>query len=304
MSEHPLSFPPDVFARLEPDIYLQRHLALGLRPDGLRKFDEFRPTAYQLGTLKSDNVLGSSVAKAGGTVVVCGVTASITETPGAGGVYPNVEILRGSSRNAPPTEEEMIMSQRAYQILDAIPELRDQFNYAIEGVEDKWIVLHVRVQVLSRTGPCFDSVWNGIIAALRDTNRPIIEIDPDTLKIKCTIDKENKFFSIPLEQISSSFGVAEVSSLDGKMNGNEEDVDMDHPEKVILADLDGTTEEACVTSRVNVVRSGDMLTSVSICIAGSTDIGSTASLSLNRQDILAIFARAKENVSTQSSLMN
>jgi exosome complex component RRP43 len=59
-----LSFPPDVFARLEPEIYLQRHIENGIRPSGARRFEDFRPIKAQLGNIK--NTIGSALVRAVG----------------------------------------------------------------------------------------------------------------------------------------------------------------------------------------------------------------------------------------------
>lgn len=126
-STHLVVFPPDVLARIAPDISLSRHLALGLRPS-LRGFDEFRPLYTAGGSLNNlgvSSVVGLSTVKNGSTHVFCGITIAINEinqpdellgshddNASYQSVYPVVEIARG--RNGAPSDEEMILSQKLY----------------------------------------------------------------------------------------------------------------------------------------------------------------------------------------------
>jgi hypothetical protein len=55
---------PDVFAPLEPLIYLLRHIENGFRPSGAPPFEDFRPINAQLGNIK--NTFGSALVGAFG----------------------------------------------------------------------------------------------------------------------------------------------------------------------------------------------------------------------------------------------
>lgn len=126
-STHLVVFPPDVLARIAPDVSLQRHLALGLRPC-LRGLDEFRPLYTAGGSLNNlgiSSVVGLATVKNGSTHVFCGITIAINElnmpdellaaphnNSSYQSVYPVVEIARG--RNGAPSDEEMILSQKLY----------------------------------------------------------------------------------------------------------------------------------------------------------------------------------------------
>lgn len=121
------AFPPDVLARIAPDVSLQRHLLLGIRPC-LRGFDEFRPLLATTGTLNSygpNLVMGLSTVKNGDTHILCEITLGITELNNSdellgsdlenstySSVYPVVEVSRG--RSGAPSDEEMILSQKLY----------------------------------------------------------------------------------------------------------------------------------------------------------------------------------------------
>lgn len=144
---HPITFPPEVLARIAPELSLQRHLSLGIRPC-LRKFEEFRNVHIDLGTLSrytenpaectstSNNILGSNVLKCGSTFVITSITGGIVEetvplksddlgeeeliemtekrdeVAKYATVFPLVEVERG--RVGAPTDEEMTLSQKLH----------------------------------------------------------------------------------------------------------------------------------------------------------------------------------------------
>ncbi|KAI3402777.2 hypothetical protein KGF56_004451 [Candida oxycetoniae] len=122
-----VTFAPDVLERIAPDVSLQRHLALGIRPN-LRNFNEFKSIEYGNSSQlqqNSDNVFASSILKSGSTTVINTISLSIVEDLKGNGnsgnqqsnqyasIYPQVEILRG--RSGAPTDEEMILSQNLYE---------------------------------------------------------------------------------------------------------------------------------------------------------------------------------------------
>nr|AAO25599.1 RRP43 [Nakaseomyces delphensis] len=151
---HPISFPPEVLARISPELSLQRHLSLGIRPS-LRKFAEFRDVQIDDDTLSryseqcrfdpnetSNGILGSNVLKSGTTMVITTITGGIMEDAfntalnesnfgeqemmileeepansisHYSSIYPVVEVERG--RVGACTDEEMTISQKLYQSL-------------------------------------------------------------------------------------------------------------------------------------------------------------------------------------------
>lgn len=144
---HPITFPPEVLARISPELSLQRHLSLGIRPC-LRKYEEFRNVAIENNTLSryadagnidtKNNILGSNVLKSGKTIVITSITGGIIEETSASikdlddfgeeelfevtkeediianyaSVYPVVEVERG--RVGACTDEEMTISQKLH----------------------------------------------------------------------------------------------------------------------------------------------------------------------------------------------
>ncbi|AOW26310.1 exosome non-catalytic core subunit [Candida albicans SC5314] len=117
-----VTFSPEVLARIAPDVSLQRHLALGVRPN-LRNFTEFKPVEVSNSTQfqdNNDNVFSSSVVKSGSTTIINTITLGVVENFNSNEseyatVYPCVEILRG--RLGAPTDEEMILSQDLFETL-------------------------------------------------------------------------------------------------------------------------------------------------------------------------------------------
>lgn len=226
-------FPPDVLARIAPDISLQRHLSVGLRPS-LRGFTEFRPLEISKGGLNDigkSNVLGLSVVKSGDTRVICGITVGIVEegsvdkllssstssSPSSlqdySSIYPVVEIARG--RSGAPTDEEMILSQKLYESVlhnkiiekDSLKitvgtKVDDEIFYPT-GNDDEddllrpkknWsYVLYAHIKVFSRSGPLFDICYSALLGALQDCKLPRAFIDDKATDIKIPVRSRGNF---------------------------------------------------------------------------------------------------------------
>lgn len=116
-----------MLARILPELVLERHLSVGLRPC-LRKFNEFRAITADSGLLNSvgtNSLVGLAVARNGTDHAFCGITIGVAEVKTNdellgtqdsrkeyATVHPVVEIARG--RTGAPTDEEMILSQNLY----------------------------------------------------------------------------------------------------------------------------------------------------------------------------------------------
>lgn len=196
-----MSLPVEVFARVQPDVFLERHLEIGLRPNDLRKFNEFRPHSHQVGGLSSvddASMVGSAVSKQGATVVICGITVSYTtHEKSCGGIFPNVEILRGSVY-APPSAEEMTLSERLRILVNSLGIDKNQEAFHIHDVSepsglnsDNYIMLNAHIQVLSRSGPCFSSCANTLMAALSDVKLPRVFVNEDSGEIEASFAKDD-----------------------------------------------------------------------------------------------------------------
>lgn len=253
-TSHPLWLSSETFARVDPLLYFERHVRKGVRPGTMRGFMDFRDVHLQRGSLTGgdyeanqntntqqdalagldeaeqlalknlelntgNNCFGSCVSRSGRSTVVAGVVIGTTETSGAGGIYVNVEFLRGGY-NSPPSPEEMVMSQKITDqinafhfpksnfevrvrvpkealVLEEDEELEDgdlrletesnaqrkeEENLASQGKmvqQGTELVLTVHVQVLSRTGPSYDLVWTTVLGALQDVELPEFVKDDD-----------------------------------------------------------------------------------------------------------------------------
>lgn len=303
---HQISFPPSVLDRLAPDISLQRHLNLGLRPC-LRNFNEFKSLEVSTGNLQElegNFTVGSSIVKNGNTTVICGITLGVVETPKSSifestdsestytSVYPVVEISRG--RSGAPTDEEMILSQKLYETilhskiistksLEAKPGMAianddgsleiiyptpNETSDVFSNIKSYSFVLYAHLKVFSRSGPLFDVCHTSLINALKNTKLPKVYVQDSFNNIKVPIRSKGNFghlsksndvlidgnkalmYDLPLnhEQIglSSSFGIIELES------NSTNDMDVDS-KSVILADLEGDSEESECLSRANII---------------------------------------------------
>jgi len=307
---HQISFPPSVLDRLAPDISLQRHINLGLRPC-LRNFNEFKPLDVSKGNLQElegNSTVGSSIVKNGNTTVICGITLGVIETPKSSifeskdtgssytSVYPVVEISRG--RSGAPTDEEMILSQKLYETilhskiittksLEANPGMaiaKDDGNLELiypgsedtseifSNIKNYSFVLYAHLKVFSRSGPLFDVCHTSLINALKNTKLPKVYVQDSFNNIKVPIRSRGNFghlsksnevlidgnkslmYSLHLnhDQIgfSSSFGIIELES------NSTNDMEVDS-KSVILADLEGDSEESECLSKANIIISQD-----------------------------------------------
>ncbi|KAL6947289.1 hypothetical protein ACO0QE_002169 [Hanseniaspora vineae] len=233
---HPVTFPPEVLARIAPDISLQRHLSLGLRPS-LRKYEEFRE--YHSTPLTNDcnvnqtgaPILGGNISKIGNMFVITTITGGIVEelvpvnsetkellnseqasNSGFAPVWPQVEVQRG--RVGAPTDEEMIVSEKLYESVlssQIIPNASLEVDVGV-GYQDgrisytddtmkpknrKWTyVLYAKQQVFSRSGPIFDLLWNSLMLALQNVKLPRVYIDERATDLKIPIRTRGRSASI------------------------------------------------------------------------------------------------------------
>lgn len=306
MTMEPITYPSEVFSRLVPDLYLHRHLNQGVRPATDRSFTQHRKINSFLGGLKkpvgeesasSTLVWGSSLIQADGMSIVCGITGSVSEEEG--GIFTNVEILRGANGSSaamggPPSDEEQVVSRKSCDLLRKgifnTPESKQFFelkNFLKEGQQDeaifdagqhqkRYLCLHANVTVVSRNGPVQDYVWAAVLAALKDTKIPLMDIDEDTGRISLT--KEHT--TIPVEDLkidsSRSFGFVKP-----KQEAVYDDDEMDTSEDiscVLLADVQGEVEQAATSStregsRLQIVRGrGDKLIGFSF-VGKGTGVG-------------------------------
>ncbi|GME66705.1 unnamed protein product [[Candida] boidinii] len=390
-----INFPPDILAKIAPDVSLQKHLSIGLRPS-LRKFEEFRSISASEFTEnggsggeanKDNNILGSSIIRCGSTVIICGISAGIIEDQDAlindyrvkldkdiidsdvsGGadqdsdvncsVYTVVEIMKG--RSGPPSEEEIFLSQKIYEVLlhsgilkrkaleielqmktidettGDIVMIKNQVGDD-DGIANEFMtkkkysfVLYANVQVYSKTGPLFDLCYGSIIKALQNTYLPFVYIDEkqidfnfknlrgkngnnnsgieDNYKLICDPEIKSKL-SIDTGKLSwsSSFGIVDIKpgfdnyNLDEEMgdeSSGKMQVDVssvgEQQRAVLLADLEGESEETAINKNINVICNGNTGIINGLTITGGGSGGSKITLEFIKKSIDLSMKRSKD----------
>lgn len=237
-------FPPEVFARLAPAIYFERHITHNLRPTGRglleRREVQLKPDSGE--SLRGS--LGSAVVRAGAATVICGINYGLTRFNTEGGIYPNVEIHRGGMAGN-PTGEEQVLTMQIHRLLGAA-----HIDPSLFAVNDEMtLCLTAQVVVLSRTGPMLDLVWQCLVGALQAAKIPKFVEDERTGELQ---PSDEDYFTL-------EFPDSMTTSLNsyGIVNGD-----------LILADIDGAVEEECVPDRASIGTSKNGLTSVSINAPG------------------------------------
>lgn len=392
-----INFPPDILAKIAPDVSLQKHLSIGLRPS-LRKFEEFRSISISEFTDKSsndeqeegnkkddNNILGSSIIRCGSTVIICGISAGIIEDQddlindyrvkldkdiiGSNdisiddesvsdvncSVYTVVEIMKG--RSGPPSEEEIYLSQRIYEVLlhsgilkrkaleiklqmktidentGEVVMIKNDKASANEFMTQKKysFVLYANIQVYSKTGPLFDLCYGSIIKALQNTYLPFVYIDEkqidfnfknlrgknnsnnnnsgieDNYKIICDPEIKSKL-SIDNEKLSwsSSFGIVDIKHGFDNYNENDDNenendkmqVDVsslsENSKAVLLADLEGESEETAINKNINVICNGKTGIINGLTITGGGSGGSKITFEFIKRSIDLSMKRSKD----------
>ncbi|KAK7202745.1 hypothetical protein BZA70DRAFT_284851 [Myxozyma melibiosi] len=252
-----LAASPDLFARVLPKVFLDKHLALDppLRPS-LRPPLAFRDC--KINTDAIPNTVGSAVVRMGDAVAICGITAFVHDAPSSSSssspptLYTNIDLVgRGSS---PPLPEYMALSHSIFEAA-AAARLYDPAQLRINDFQT--LVLQAQIQLLSPTCQA-DVAWAALVSALRSTLLPTILPSDDT---DINNNDSDPLFSstqtTPL-LLSPSY----TSSLPWCINfGLARD-------NLILADIDGRVEDLSIDSRLTLILSAttddDSLISVSL----------------------------------------
>ena len=296
-----MAFSPEVLARIAPDISLQRHLAVDLRPS-LRGLLEFRPLNISAGGLNEsgqNSLVGLAIAKNGETRVVVGINLGLIQENAVDellsgsvskevasqytSVYPVVEISRG--RLGAPTDEEMIISQKLHEsIYHAKLVKRSSLTVNVGNMIDgdfeslpqedqRWsFVLYAHIKVFSRSGPLFDLCHAALLAALENTKLPRAFIDENSTDIKIPI-RGRKFGHIRQQKnliLDTSHALPlPLEKRNTSLTFGVVVKDSDGS-AVLLADLEGEAEELSATLKIAVVASDDnMLSQVDIVGGGA-----------------------------------
>ncbi|KAF9225023.1 hypothetical protein BS17DRAFT_779465 [Gyrodon lividus] len=177
-----------IFQRLHPHAYLDRFLAEGVRPDG-REPTEWREVFVNVGSISTAD--GSALVRMGGTTIVCGVKAEISEpeldSPDVGFIVPNLDLPAMCSpkfKPGPPSEEAQVLSERLNEALvssDILP----LSTLCISSGQAVWC-LYIDATCINYDGNAFDAALLAIVAALGNTTLPDATFDPNTSRTTCS----------------------------------------------------------------------------------------------------------------------
>lgn len=172
----------------QPHKYMRAHLENNIRPDG-RELKEFRSVLINVGALGT--AYGSALVRLDNTSVLCGVKADLTiptsEEPNKGFLVPNVTLTPVCSSKfqpGPPGEQAQAYSRI---IMDLV--LNSDFinlsSLCISESKLAWC-LFVEIICLSHDGNILDACLLAMMAALKNTKLPEININMEDEKIEVT----------------------------------------------------------------------------------------------------------------------
>ncbi|GMF06595.1 unnamed protein product [[Candida] boidinii] len=260
-------------------------------------------------------------------------------------------------RSGPPSEEEIYLSQRIYEVLlhsgilkrkaleiklqmktidentGEVVMIKNDKASANEFMTQKKysFVLYANIQVYSKTGPLFDLCYGSIIKALQNTYLPFVYIDEkqidfnfknlrgknnsnnnnsgieDNYKIICDPEIKSKL-SIDNEKLSwsSSFGIVDIKHGFDNYNENDDNenendkmqVDVsslsENSKAVLLADLEGESEETAINKNINVICNGKTGIINGLTITGGGSGGSKITFEFIKRSIDLSMKRSKD----------
>ncbi|KAG0369554.1 ribosomal protein S5 domain 2-type protein [Gamsiella multidivaricata] len=210
------TFSASTFQKLHPSEYFRKFVSQGVRPDG-RLLNSFRPTTVHYGVITTAN--GSAMVRMGGTTVVCGVKAEVTEpkldAPNQGYLVPNVDlspICSSVFKPGPPSEQAQVVSESINRVLKEsnVLNLKD---LCIEEGKAAW-VLWVDVVCVSYDGNINDAALTAVMAALGNVRirKPAYEEGIVKVPGSGTVSNENSFkLSLLRMPLSSSFALFDTT---------------------------------------------------------------------------------------------
>ncbi|XP_064609380.1 exosome complex component RRP43-like [Liolophura sinensis] len=181
-----------------------------VRPDG-RELGEVRHTILNVGSIGTAE--GSALVKLGNTTVLCGVKAELTnpkaEEPKLGFIVPNVELsplCAATFRPGPPSEQAQVMSQFVNDVI-VNSKCVDREDLLIAEGKLVW-VLYCDMLCLDYDGNISDACLLALVAALKNTELPLVTVDEETDQIMTDAHKKMKLrvHSCP---VSTTFSIFE-----------------------------------------------------------------------------------------------
>ncbi|KAK9459298.1 uncharacterized protein V1516DRAFT_679522 [Lipomyces oligophaga] len=250
-----LAASPDLFARLLPSVYLEKHLTLDppVRPS-LRTPTQFRQCSINTSSLP--DTFGSAVVRFGDSIAICGITGFLVDSVDVcSTLYTNIDI---AGRTGMPLPQYMAMSQWMFDTVRFL-DLYDVSQLNVSGTL-KTLVLQAQIQLLSPVESA-DVAWASLICALIDTKIP-----------KAIVATEEQIMSPdyrPVDYIRFSRSEATPLVLNYSRSSLPWCVNfgvMTNPISLVLADLEGKVEELTVEGKISLIvtASSDDIESISI----------------------------------------
>ncbi|KTW32058.1 uncharacterized protein T551_00740 [Pneumocystis jirovecii RU7] len=217
-----LSFPPEVYKKIDLRQYFRHFLASSLRPDGRTPL-QFRSTSMNTGSLS--NTYGSSVARMGDTIFTCGIQAEITkpsiERPLEGWIVPHITFSPICSQKYKSNHHNHIAQAMLQRILSLMhtSNILPLSSLLISEYKAAW-VLYVDLICLNYDGNAMDVAWIALISALETTKLPLAIWNEDTESVICK--KEYKNLKLNQRLFSASFGIFDGKYILSDLNDDEE----------------------------------------------------------------------------------
>lgn len=237
-----------IFQRLHPRAYLERFLAEDARPDGraLGTIDKggekelWRPVSLNVGSINTAD--GSALVRMGGTTIVCGVKAEITEPdlekPDVGFLVPNIDLpamCHPKFKPGPPSDEAQILSEQLFQTLTS-SNFISLHSLVIHPAKAVW-TLYVDATCINYDGNLFDAALLAMVAALLDTRLPRAAYDEDTEQTTC-YRRERTPLTVHGLPLSTSFGIFDSTYVLADPTAFEEPL-LNSTISVVVGETDG-----------------------------------------------------------------
>ncbi|XP_060532147.1 exosome complex component RRP43-like isoform X2 [Cylas formicarius] len=196
------------FRSLHPLKYCKDYLAHNVRPDG-REFCHFRPIIVNTNSIVTSD--GSSIAKVGKTIIMCGAKAELCkpkpDSPKQGFLVPNLELPPLCSpkfKPGPPSEEAQVLTQLIADIIDN-SKCIDLEELCIYPDKLAWC-LYVDLICLNHDGSLVDACIIALMSCLNTVTLPLVEYDPavDNQQVNLEVTKSLPIHSLP---VSTTFAV-------------------------------------------------------------------------------------------------
>ncbi|CDO92813.1 unnamed protein product [Kluyveromyces dobzhanskii CBS 2104] len=171
-------------------------------------------------------------------------------------------------------------------------EILEEERKISESNNRRWsYVLYAKIQVFSRNGPIFDLCWNSLISALKSVQLPRAFLDERAADLKIAVRTRGRSMtiretydilcdpekSLPLQLnqhelgYGSNYGIIDIDPL-AQLAKEENEMDVDKPTSVLLADIETEAEESSIYSKLSLITNKDGQFKSATIIGGGSKI--------------------------------